>query len=289
MIYTYGLLLSLISGISASNVKKLTTKVKTKTYLFISSWINLIVTLGVYIILNDSDKIYSINLNIFSITTISILFFYLLFRILSNISQTKLNSHENIDVSVLNVVLSCTFFITVAIDVIFGASYGMIVLIGFLLSLIGMIVITVDFKNLKFYFHKDEIFLLIVAYICSGTKPVMAKYLLNYIPISLFCILECFNYALIYLIYSRHEIKEIQSIDKSLLPQFLIQSFIGVSCLFLQFKLVSDLKVYILTSFATPIFTLIFAYFINKQILSRKTVYGILVIVIGICISKFTM
>ena len=289
MIYAYGLLLSLICGVSASNVKKLTTEVKTKTYLLISSWITLITTMGVYFIINDSNNIYSIELNIFNITTISILVLYLLFRIFSNVSQTKLNSHKNIDISVLNIVLSCTFFITIAIDVIFGASYSMTVLIGFLLSLIGIIIVTVDFKNIKFYFHKDEIILLMIAYICSGTKPVMAKYLLNYIPISLFCILECFNYALIYLIYNRHEISEVKDVDKSLILQFFLQAIISVACLFLQLKLVSDLKVYILTSLVTPIFTAFFAYFINKQILNKKTIYGILIIILGICISKFAM
>jgi len=289
MIYIYGLLLSLISGISASNVKKLTTKVKTKTYLLISSWMNLVAMLGVYIILNGSNKVSTLNLNNISVVTVSILILYLLFRIFSNVSQTKLNSHENINVSVLNIVMSGTFFITIAVDVIFGTSYGMMVLIGFILSLLGMLVITVDFKKLKFYFHKDEIVLLIIAYICAGTKPVMAKFLLNYIPISLLCLLESFNYAVIYLIYNRHKINEVKEVDKSLITQFMLQSCICVSCLFLQFKLVADLKIYILTSFATPIFTAIFAYIINKQILSQKTIYGIIVIVAGICISKLGM
>lgn len=286
MIYFYGLLFSFIAGISASNVKKLTMEVNTKTYLLISSWMNLFATLGVYLILSGSHNISFINLDKVSIITVLILILYMLFRILSNTSQTKLNSHKNINVSVLNIVLSGTFFITIGIDAIFGASYGMILLIGFVLSLIGMIFITVDFKKLKYYFGKEEIILLLVAYICSGTKPVMAKYLLNFIPISLLCLLECFNYAIIYLIYNRHKISDVKKVDKSLKNQFLLQSGICVICLFLQFRVVSNIQIYILTSFTTPIFTAIFAYFINKQILNKKTVLGILVIILGICISK---
>ncbi|MCX8074398.1 MAG: EamA family transporter [Clostridia bacterium] len=290
MLYIYGIILSVLIGLSNSIVKELTTKIKTSKYLLISSWFNLIGTLMIYFIFlyrKDSNVIFDIK-NLTQ-NAIFILIIYFLFRIFSNVSQTKLNSYKDVNVNVLNIVLSCMFFLTIAIDSIMGISYGATIIIGFVVSLIGMLIITVDFKKLKFCFNRKEIFLLIVAYICSGTKPVMAKYLLNFIPLPLLAVLECLNYALIYTLYNNKRIFDNEGINKTILKQLILHSIICVICVFTQFKVIIDIKIYILTSFTTPIFTAIFAYLINKQYINKKTIIGIFIIVIGICIAKLSM
>lgn len=289
MIYVYGLVLSLLTGLSNSVVKKLTTNVKTGDYLFISSWLNLIGTILIYSIFLNNGIIQNFDVNNLGVSTVFVLIVYLLFRIFSNLCQTKLNSYEHINVNILNIVLSCTFFITIAIDTMLGTSYGAIILIGFLLSLIGIIIVTVDLKKSKFYFSRKEVFLLIVAFICVGTKPVMAKYLLNYIPISLLVLFECLNYAVIYTICNKSKMREIRNKDNKIMKLFLLQSIISITCLFLQFNAIADIKIYILTSFTTPIFTAIFAYLINKQIINKKTAFGIIIIILGICIAKLNI
>jgi drug/metabolite transporter (DMT)-like permease len=290
MLYIYGFALSLLIGLQNSIVKELATKIKTGKYLFISSWFNLVGTLIIYFMyfyIKQKNVIFDIK-NLTE-NAIFVLIIYFMFRIFSNVSQTKLNSYKNINVNILNIVLSCMFFLTIAIDVVMGVSYSATIIIGFLISLVGIIITTVDFKKRKFYFSRKECFLLIVAYICSGTKPVMVKYLLNFIPLPLFVVLECLNYTVIYTLYNHKNIFIIKGINKKLMKPLILQSLISIICIFIQFNVMLDIKIYILTSFATPIFTAIFAYFINKHYINKKIAMGILIIVLGICIAKISM
>lgn len=233
-----------------------------------------------------------IFLNNINFGVITLLGIYLLFRILSNVSQVKLNSHKNINVNILNIVLSCMFFLTIAIDMLLGTSYGITLILGFVFALIGIIVVTVDFKKLKFYFNRKEIILLVLAFICAGTKPVMAKYLLNYISFCELAIIECLNYTVIYSIFNiffaKQEVEN-NKINKSLMINLLLLSIVSAICVIVQYKVFVDIKIYILTSFFTPIFTALFAYIINKDKINKKTAIGIFIIVIGIIIAKISI
>jgi len=289
MIYIYGLMLSVLCGLSNSVTKILATKMQTKYCVLISSWFNLIGSALVYFLLFNQNLSQFLVILKLGLIPIFVLILYLIFRIFSNVAQTKLFSRKNININILNIVLSCMFFVTIAIDAIFGTSYGIMTILGFLLSLFGILITVVDFKNLKFYFSKDELFLLLVAFVCAGTKPVMAKFLLHYIPIELLAIIECLNYAIVYSCYNYKNLFKIPGINKYIIKKFLIQSAIGVCCVFIQYKAMADVKIYILTSFATPIFTAIFAYLIHREILNKKSVIGIIVILLGICVSKLSM
>jgi EamA-like transporter family. len=289
MAYIYGVLLSLLIGLSNSVTRGLATKIPTKYCVLISSWFNLSGSLLVYFIVYHKSNTQYIDWGKVGLVQIGVLVLYLAFRIFSNVSQTKLMGHKHININILNIVLSCMFFVTIGIDALTGTSYGFITLVGFILSLVGILTITVDFKNLGFYFTKQECFLLLVSFICAGTKPVMAKYLMNYIPLALFGVMECLNYVIIYTIYNCKSINKITGLNKEVMKQFILQSVISVCCIFLQLNAVSDVKVYVLTSFTTPIFTAIFAYLIHKQLINRKTAIGIVIILLGICVSKLNM
>lgn len=292
MIYIYGIILALLIGLSNSFVRNISLNLSVKKYLVINSWLNLILTGGIYFLFFRSINREDILINNINIGVILLLGIYLLFRILSNVSQVKLNSHKNINVNILNIVLSCMFFLTIAIDMLLGSSYEITLLLGFIFALIGIIVITVDLKNFKFYFNRKEIILLVLAFLCAGTKPVMAKYLLNYISFSELAIIECLNYAIIYSLFNilpRNKKAENNKISKSMMINLFLLSLISAICITVQYKVFVDIKIYILTSFLTPIFTALFAYIINKEKINRKTAIGIFIIVIGIIIAKISM
>lgn len=289
MAYIFGLLLSLLTGVSNSVTRGLATKIPTKYCVLISSWFNFIGSLFVYFIVYYKGNVQNLGITKMGLVQIGVLALYLAFRIFSNVSQTKLMGHKHININVLNIVLSCMFFVTIGIDALMGTSYGIITLLGFILSLVGILTITVDFKNLGFYFTKLECFLLLVAFICAGTKPVMAKYLMDYIPLALFGVMECLNYVIVYTIYNLKNINKITGLNKDIMKQFVLQSVISVCSIFLQLNAVSDVKVYVLTSFTTPIFTAIFAYLIHKELINKKTSIGIIIILLGICVSKLNM
>lgn len=292
MIYIYGIILALLIGLSNSFVRKISLNLSLKRYLLINSWLNLILTGAIYLLFFRNINKEAILINNINIGVILLLGIYLLFRILSNVSQVKLNSHKNINVNILNIVLSCMFFLTIVIDMLLGNSYGTTLILGFVFSLIGIVIVTVDFRNCKFYFNKKEIIMLIIAFICAGTKPVMAKYLLNYISFAELAIIECLNYTFLYSIlnmFSKNKNDKDKKISKSLMMNLFLLSFISAICIIVQYKVFVDIKIYILTSFLTPIFTAVFAYIINKEKINKKTAIGIFIIVIGIIIAKISM
>lgn len=285
--FIYGIILSFLGGLANPLFRKGINELSFNKFMVLYSTSNVLLAIPFY------KFVLHKNLNLSNLIYVPgyvliYLLVYLLFRIISNQTQSKLVGDNKIDINIVTIVLAQTCFLTVLINAITTKTFNIMVFTGLIISAVGVLIVTVDFRKLTFCFTLSNSILLILAFITCGTKPNMGHELLKYFSPETLCVFEYINYFIVYTVVYFKEIRTFKIKNTSLkgILYVFILSIISFCSSLVQYVTFNDVIISAITSVTAPIFTAVFAYFITKTKISSKTTFGIFIITIGVIISK---
>ena len=275
--FILGLLKSALDGFGAvfgkSRLETMEFGEYQKTYTTVNFLIIFPISLLMFYILRNGEGYKPIGLDI-----LGYLVFYLFLRILSNLSQNKLLADKEMDVNTINILMAYSTFLS-----LFGCikDISAISVCAMLLSCLGVILVTIDFKRMSFKFSRKSLILLIIAFIANGTRTLMCNHLLNYFSPLWLSLIELGNYAIVYQLMFRNA-----KISKANVIRVLPLSLICAVCLPLSFVVAKAIQISIITSFASTVSTALFAFIILKKRLKLIECAGITLVLIGLAMFK---
>lgn len=285
MYFYLGLLGSTISGLYSVLTKKTLAEVGVKQYQLIFSFISLILSFPLYnLILGLPFNFKALYTTSFSVTLLMI--FYFILRIVSNISHFTLLEDKESDVNVITILVSMSSFVSIGLNFYIEKYFLPIVLLSLIVSVVGAILTTIDFKTMKFKLSKKSSIYILLCLFAMGTKPIMANSLLKTFDAQTLCFFEYLNYFCMYLIIYRKEIFKIK-LNRKNLVNILINTVLAMVVAYISYIMFNSIILSIITSIFGTVSVAFFSVIILKTKLSKQNVIGIIFITLGIIIAKF--